>query len=110
MASSIAPPSTPAPATAAPAADVLQALAELRLEIAHLGDRLTALETRAVAPPPGAAELSDELVGAIVAATSAYLGVRPRIRQIGLVGGGSWAQQGRVSIHASHNLAPHHDD
>jgi methylmalonyl-CoA carboxyltransferase large subunit len=96
--------------TAALSPELLQALAELRLEIAQLGDRLTALETRAAAPPEGAVEISDELVGAIVAATSAYLGVRPRIRQIGLVGGGSWAQQGRVSIHASHNLAPHHDD
>ncbi len=105
MASSIPPQSTAASST-----EVLQALAELRLEIAHLGDRLTALESRAAAPREVAAEISDELLGAIVAATSAYLGVRPRIRQIGLVGGGSWAQQGRVSIHASHNIAPHHDD
>jgi methylmalonyl-CoA carboxyltransferase 12S subunit len=41
---------------------------------------------------------------AISAAVAAYLGVRAHIRQIRLVSTGAWAQQGRVSIQASHRL------
>ena len=54
-----------------------------------------------VAPPGAITE--DELL-AISAAIGAYLGVRAHIRQIRLAGTSAWAQQGRVSIQASHTL------
>ena len=41
----------------------------------------------------------------ISAAIAAYLGVMPHIRQISLVGGAFWAQQGRVTIQASHTFS-----
>jgi methylmalonyl-CoA carboxyltransferase large subunit len=53
--------------------------------------------------PAPAAITEDELL-AISAAIGAYLGVRAHIRQIRLVGTSAWAQQGRVSIQASHRL------
>jgi methylmalonyl-CoA carboxyltransferase large subunit len=58
-------------------------------------------EAVASAAPSGITE--EELV-AISAAIGAYLGVRAHIRQIRLVGSNAWAQQGRVSIQASHSL------
>src|SRR5450432_1929483 len=61
-----------------------------------------------VTPPvgsePAAAAITEEEVLAIAAAIGAYLGVRAHIRQIRLVGTSAWAQQGRVSIQASHML------
>jgi len=54
----------------------------------------------AEAPPP----LSEEEILAISAALAAFLGVRVRIRQIRLISTAAWAQQGRVSIQASHRL------
>ena len=39
-----------------------------------------------------------------VAALAAYLGVRVHIRQIRLIASRAWAQEGRVSIQASHRL------
>jgi methylmalonyl-CoA carboxyltransferase large subunit len=45
----------------------------------------------------------DEML-AVSAAIAAYLGVRAHIRQIRLVSTSAWAQQGRVSIQASHSL------
>jgi methylmalonyl-CoA carboxyltransferase large subunit len=44
----------------------------------------------------------------ISAAISAYLGKRPHIRQVRLLGSAGWAQQGRVTIQASHSLSIHH--
>jgi methylmalonyl-CoA carboxyltransferase large subunit len=60
-------------------------------------------------PPQPAAEPAPEAIGeeellAISAAIGAYLGVRAHIRQIRLLGSTAWAQQGRVSIQASHRL------
>jgi methylmalonyl-CoA carboxyltransferase large subunit len=49
-------------------------------------------------------EVSEEEMIAISAALAAYLGVRVRIKQIRLLSTRLWAQQGRVSIQASHNL------
>jgi methylmalonyl-CoA carboxyltransferase large subunit len=63
-------------------------------------------------PPLTTAEdenLSEELVIVISAAIAAYLGKKPRIRQIRLLGGPAWAQQGRVTIQASHALATRHE-
>ena len=61
-----------------------------------------------VTPPvgsePAAAAITEEELLAIAAAIGAYLGVRAHIRQIRLVGTSAWAQQGRVSIQASHML------
>jgi methylmalonyl-CoA carboxyltransferase 12S subunit len=77
----------------------LESLDALRREVAQLTDRLTAIETG----------VSEELIGVISAAIAAYLGVLPHIRQISLVGGDSWAQQGRVTIQASHTFEIRHD-
>jgi len=49
--------------------------------------------------------VTNELIAIISAALAAHLGVKPHIRQITLLGGASWAQQGRVTIQASHALA-----
>ena len=51
-----------------------------------------------------AAAITEEELLAISAAIGAYLGVRAHIRQIRLVSTSAWAQQGRVSIQASHRL------
>jgi methylmalonyl-CoA carboxyltransferase 12S subunit len=98
---------------------VVNALGEIRQELARLGDRVAALEAAAgskplaaaPAPPPAAkAEglSEEELVLVIGAAIAAFLGKRPRIRQIHLLGSDPWAQQGRVTIQASHALSVHH--
>jgi methylmalonyl-CoA carboxyltransferase large subunit len=97
---------------------LLESLAALRREVAQLADRLAAIETvgasRPVAmspnkPPAPVTGLSEEIIGVISAAIAAYLGVLPHIRQISLVGGDSWAQQGRVTIQASHSFEIRHD-
>jgi len=51
-----------------------------------------------------AAGISEEELLAISAALAAWLGVQAHIRQIRLIRTGAWAQQGRVSIQASHRL------
>jgi methylmalonyl-CoA carboxyltransferase large subunit len=50
------------------------------------------------------AGISEEVVLAISAALAAWLGVHAHIRQIRLIRTGAWAQQGRVTIQASHRL------
>jgi methylmalonyl-CoA carboxyltransferase large subunit len=55
-------------------------------------------------PAPVKPEITEEELVAISAALAAYLGVRIRIKQIRLLGSHAWAQQGRVSIQASHIL------
>lgn len=51
------------------------------------------------------AGISEEELIAISAAVAAYLGVRAHIRQIRVIHStGAWAQQGRVSVQASHRL------
>jgi methylmalonyl-CoA carboxyltransferase large subunit len=95
------------------------ALEQLRAEMDDLSRRLERLEgrtpkatgTAAVQAQPAAAPVAaepaeiteDELI-AISAAIGAFLGVRAHIRQIRLVSTNAWAQQGRVSIQASHRL------
>ncbi len=51
--------------------------------------------------------ISDDTVAVITAAVAAFLGVRARVRYIRLNGSDAWAQQGRVSIMASHRWAMH---
>ena len=57
--------------------------------------------TSSVAIEAGISEV--ELL-AITAALAAWLGVHAHIRQIRLIRTGAWAQQGRVTIQASHRL------
>lgn len=91
-----------------------EAIEALRAQLAQLSDRLTQIE-QAVAVRPGgssvapaeADNVAEDLASVIAAAVAAYLGVRPHIRQIRLVGDASWAQQGRVTIQASHALPLH---
>jgi methylmalonyl-CoA carboxyltransferase large subunit len=99
---------------------LLQAIESLRGEVARLSSRVAALEgsnhesvARFALPPKkkeaDVATATDEtLITVISAAIAAYLGVQPRIRQIRLVGGTSWAQQGRVTIQASHAIPVRH--
>src|SRR5262245_37933395 len=104
---------------------VADTLESLRQELARLGERVAALEkaaaagglgppasalgtaVTAVAPAPVAEGLSEEIVLVIGAAVAAFLGKRAPIRQIRLLGSSAWAQQGRVTIQASHTLEAH---
>jgi methylmalonyl-CoA carboxyltransferase large subunit len=112
------------PETVQPA-QLADALEALRQEIAHLGQRVAALEAATgvkpqaaapavpsadgVKPQPAAAEgLSEELLVVIGAAVAAFLGKKAPIRQIRLLGTTAWAQQGRVTIQASHALSARH--
>ena len=103
-------------------ARVVEALEALRQELTRLGERVAALEAaaggearRGPAPPrrplPKAGSpraSSEELVLVISAAIAAFLGQEAHIRQIRLLGIAAWAQQGRVTIQASHALSVHH--
>ena len=53
-----------------------------------------------------AAGISEEELLVVSAAIAAWLGVHAHIRQIRLIRTGAWAQQGRVTIQASHR--PYH--
>ncbi|MEO8658071.1 MAG: hypothetical protein ABI693_06355 [Bryobacteraceae bacterium] len=100
-------------------------LEELRSHIADLSARLQKLEAAAAPPPqvmptpapvvaapaPQAAvapvveeEIPEEILLVIAAAVAAYFGERAHIRQVRLIRTGAWAQEGRVSIQASHRL------
>ena len=90
-----------------------EALDALRQEVVRLQQRIAALEpapaTTPVGGEPESAQLDVEVLAVISAALAAYLGVKPHIRQVTLLGGASWAQQGRVTIQASHALQLRHD-
>jgi methylmalonyl-CoA carboxyltransferase large subunit len=90
--------------------DTLEAL---RQEVARLSQRVAALEKAAASKGPSSPEpvqaaanegLSEELVLVIGAAVAAYLGKKAPIRQIRLLGSAGWAQQGRLTVQASHAL------
>jgi methylmalonyl-CoA carboxyltransferase large subunit len=98
---------------------VAEELRAIRQELARLNTRVAVLEAASTAkpaappaetPPPAvkAEGLSEEIVLVISAAIAAFLGKKPRIRQIRLLGTAAWAQQGRVTIQASHALATRH--
>ena len=71
---------------------------------ANLRDPPTA-PAKATSPLASAAGISEEELIAISAAVAAYMGVRANIRQIRVIhSSGAWAQQGRVSVQASHRL------
>lgn len=63
-----------------------------------------AVTERAAAPAP---EVSEEILLVISAAVAAFLGERAHVRQVRLVHSDAWAQQGRVSVMASHRWAVH---
>jgi methylmalonyl-CoA carboxyltransferase large subunit len=99
--------------------EVLASLIEdLRKQLASLSARVAQMEplpatpaaaapAPAAAPPPQAPErpeITEEELLAISAALAAWFGVRVHIRQIRLISSRAWAQEGRVSIQASHRL------
>ena len=95
---------------------------ELRAEIRALSERLERLEqhegasaaapktaaaqTPAFASPPEPVveETSEEILMVISAAVAAFLGERAHVKQVRLIRSPAWAQQGRVTIQASHQL------
>jgi methylmalonyl-CoA carboxyltransferase large subunit len=101
-------------------AEVVAALGALRQEVTRLNERVAALEAKdrgsqsvnprssILDPRSSAEELSEELVLVISAAVAAFLGKKPHIRQVRLLGTAAWAQQGRVTIQASHDLSVRH--
>jgi methylmalonyl-CoA carboxyltransferase large subunit len=101
--------------------EVASAIDDIREQLALLSERLARLETPTAAPPaplpvaapaPTAASpkpepepgITEEELLAISGALAAYLGVRVHIRQIRLISSPAWAQEGRVSLQASHRL------
>ena len=59
------------------------------------------------APPPPQEEIGEEILSVIAATVAAFLGERAHIRQVRLLASEAWAQQGRVSVMASHRWAVH---
>jgi methylmalonyl-CoA carboxyltransferase 12S subunit len=89
-------------------------LEDIRSQIADLTARVTRLEAHEplqTAPPAIAAPhppvLTEAKLLVISAAIAAFMGERVRIRQIRLVRSNIWAQQGRLSVQASHQF--HHE-
>lgn len=85
-------------------------LEAMQAEMARMAERLSQLsgvetpQPATQAPEPEAESIPEEVLLVISAAIAAYLGKRGHIRQIRLLGSTPWAQQGRVSIQASHRL------
>ena len=52
-------------------------------------------------------EVTEEILMVIAATVAAFLGERAHVRQVRLVASEAWAQQGRVSVMASHRWAMH---
>jgi methylmalonyl-CoA carboxyltransferase 12S subunit len=102
--------------------DLAEALEKLQAQLAAFSERIERLEAallkptadkkapavpepNAAAPPePAKPEITEEELIAISAALGAYLGLRVHIKQIRLLSSTAWAQEGRVSIQASHKL------
>ena len=89
-------------------------LEEIRAELADLRQRVGKLEhngtgaavqePEAAPAPPQPEPIPEETLALIAATVAAFFGERVHVRQIRLVGSRAWAQQGRVSIQASHIL------
>jgi methylmalonyl-CoA carboxyltransferase large subunit len=105
--------------------DVRGLLEQIRAQLADLAGRVAKLEgggvpkapavplpaeaapvqPSAVPPRPAPDEgVSEETLLAISACVAAFLGERVHIRSIRLLSSPAWAQQGRVSVQASHRL------
>ena len=101
--------------------ELREALDEIRAMLGELAARVASLESRAAPPasapapttistsaapvPVAPAPITEDLVLVITAAVAAFLGERAHVRQIRLISSSAWAQQGRVSVQASHRLA-----
>lgn len=88
--------------------DILHAeLLALRAELSRMATRVAELESPAPAAAGAAATASigEDTLLAIAAAVAAFLGAHARLRQVRLVRSTAWAQQGRVTVQASHSLA-----
>ena len=95
---------------AAAAAPVFEAPAQPVAEPAAAQPRVAeaAIAAPIAEPVKAADEFSEELLLVLSAAVAAYLGKRPHIRAVRIVGSSAWAQQGRVFVQASHQLnVPH---
>jgi len=95
-------------------------LEEVTERLRGMEERIHALEMRTEPPKPVVAapapapapvqreeQIDPEVLMVISAAVAAFLGVKARIRRIrrtATPGMNPWAQQGRVSIQASHNV------
>ena len=94
-------------------ARLAEAVEALRREVALLAGRVSAIESATVRPtaapwPASAGQVDEDLACVIGAAVAAFLGKRAHVRQIRLIGSAAWAQQGRVTVQASHALAVQH--
>jgi len=56
---------------------------------------------------PVRGEITPDILLVISAAVAAFLGERAHVRQVRLLASPAWAQQGRVSVMASHRWAVH---
>jgi methylmalonyl-CoA carboxyltransferase large subunit len=63
--------------------------------------------TAPAVPPEPHEEIAEETMAVIAAAVAAFLGERAHVRQVRLLASEAWAQQGRVSVMASHRWAVH---
>src|SRR5438445_12920256 len=96
--------------------EITAILEDIRKQFVALSERVERLEQgqASAAPPapptglvreaPKQTPITEEELLAVSAALAAYLGVRVHIRQIRLISSRAWAQEGRVSIQASHRL------
>jgi methylmalonyl-CoA carboxyltransferase large subunit len=106
--------------------EIVAILEQIRAQLAELSGRVDRLEGTIAAPEldgtrtepvkaeapaaespaaePQPEPISEETLAALSACIAAYLGERVHIRQIRVLASPAWAQQGRVSIQASHRL------
>jgi methylmalonyl-CoA carboxyltransferase 12S subunit len=93
--------------------DIRSQLADLAARVIRLEGRLEArgpvqpVQPLPAVPAPHPPVLTEAKLLAISAAIAAFMGERVHIRQIRLVSSNIWAQQGRLSVQASHQL--HHE-
>lgn len=103
-------------------ASLLARIAELEERVARLEAARDSAVGSLVAPPPVVAaaaaprtvevpapraEVTEAELIVIAATVAAFLGERAHVRQVRLVASDAWAQQGRVSVMASHRWAVH---
>lgn len=74
-------------------------LAALLTQMSQFGQRLDKLEQRLdMLQAQQAADIPEDVVIAISAAVSAFLGHNAKVKQIHFRSGAAWAQQGRVAV------------
>lgn len=114
--------STPRKNAADVTADLVARIAELEVRMVRLEAARDAAAAGLVAPTPAVPahpaattaaptaaheEVTEEILMVIAATVAAFLGERAHVRQVRLVASEAWAQQGRVSVMASHRWAMH---